>query len=102
MFIISLTFDILVLSEMTLDFVHVELAVVAVHRSHHLLEGRLTSVHPHAEPAGKGTMSQELFERNVTYVYKQLRVNMPMLQLVLDINFPFLSNSKLTSYLEGF
>jgi len=79
MFSPSLTFDLIVICEMTLDFVHVELAVVAVHCPHHLLEGRLTSVHPHAEPVGKGTMSQELFERNVTYVYKRLRVNTPIL-----------------------
>ncbi len=63
MFSTSLTFNILVLGEMTLDFVHVELAVVAVHCPHHLLEGRLTGVHPHAEPVGKGMMSQEMFER---------------------------------------
>jgi hypothetical protein len=68
----SVTFNILVIGEMTLDFVHVELAVVAVHCPHHLLEGRLTSVHPHAEPVGKGTMSQELFERKETYVNKRL------------------------------
>jgi hypothetical protein len=83
MFSTSLTFNILVLGEMTLDFIHVKLAVVAVHRSHHLLEGRLTSVHPHAEPVGKGTMSQELFERKVTNEYKRLRVNMLPGYLVL-------------------